>query len=859
MEKSETMKNNQSARLKTGVSCKLRLKAKLEKRKVQLSGQEPSLVTFFRRLYIQAQHKKACNDNRVELLKVQNDWKEGKISRTELQSKVKVIVNSNKTKKLEDNVFEGKTTEESENKRKKNVWSNEKTNFVFKLDYVDPKLPSWTLWELTLCRVEEKIELFLAPKVLCFRWEKQSVTLHDLFGSSVIKKIRLNSSLDCFIFRFVLYFDSPRQARLCLSTLLMGSVLFSKDSVFEWSDCLQKIAYEKCSLKKLMSCAEVDQLKARYFSIFKRFVQVKQLRSTQLHCLEKRVRLLQRAYRQNMKITKKRLEIKSRQCYKISTKKGRQNVTPSFGSKERTQKEKILKTTKNLSKEADDCLSHEIRDLVKALEKQVEQKLKDKNYLLYNLKHVLSNVFPCGKLSLFGSCASNLELPESDIDCFYMHQGGEKGLRRCENNRVKFQNTSGPSLVKVDSLKMKSQFRKRECEAVLSQVLDKICKVDAKPKQVLSSDEPLGTNHTWERWPKLGQYGPETIRSLDYFSANRAIPLNNNAFSGYYYPQQYSLYDECVRANSENIYPQATSVAASAYGRLNLRRVGESYCKLTVPIFSQLEVLRNALLKESWIKTVALVKAKIPVLRIQMCRSSDFERHHLCGKCLTADLSNGHSPGHTKQSGVRFLNEVQKCFPHFRQIMLLIKKILIQEQLQDPFRGGLGSFPLACLIVAFLRSIGDYKKKSPEGVSFPGSTKSSSEKPQKRSLGQLFLSFLKFYGSDFDCKLTGVSVRGFQSGHSIRHFYTLQTAQRYSPIVIDSPFWPTRNIASGCFNIQPVLSVFKAYFQKLSTSIELFVKGKSVLRAAVPFRWGHKSKAMLLNELESKCKLDKSI
>lgn len=153
--------------------------------------------------------------------------------------------------------------------------------------------------------------------------------------------------------------------------------------------------------------------------------------------------------------------------------------------------------------------------------------------------------------------------------------------------------------------------------------------------------------------------------------------------------------------------------------------------------------------------------------------------------------------------------------------MLLLKKILMAAKLNDPFTGGLGSFPLACMLIAFLKhlsitsSVGSgtgfaepepevnngvpttyhrHMKVSPtlwavHHVTSQQDVATSARFGHRRdimssSVGELFFKFLNVYGNWFDCATMGISVNGIQQHGTVSCYYPLPTTGHYAPIVI---------------------------------------------------------------------------
>ena len=125
----------------------------------------------------------------------------------------------------------------------------------------------------------------------------------------------------------------------------------------------------------------------------------------------------------------------------------------------------------------------------------------------------------------------------------------------------------------------------------------------------------------------------------------------------------------------------------------------------------------------------------------------------------------------------------------------------------------------------------------------------------KGNVGWLLIAFLDLFGNKFDSARTGISVNGVIQYDELRYLYALPTSSTsYAAITIDSPFWPTKNIATGCYRIHDVLSLFKKYHSKLVVSVKEYENASApvdILRKVVPIKWGWKSKKTLLHSLNT--------
>ena len=428
-------------------------------------------------------------------------------------------------------------------------------------------------------------------------------------------------------------------------------------------------------------------------------------------------------------------------------------------------------------------LCDEMGELVQSVKSIVQKKDWSKQLVFQQLQASLKAVFPCSQLHLFGSYATGLALPGSDIDCFYNHVGGEANLMTCE------------------ALNAQERFR-------------------------------------------------------------------NQPHEGF---------------------------------RRHVSQAAVMRCSMYLPVFQQLETLRQALWTQPWVKQTMIVKSSMPILRLQVCAheriaEDKHEGKHLCAQCFTVDLSCGHCPGHTNFASIHFVNHCAEQFPQFRNLTLVLKLLLQERMLDSPFKGGLGSFPLCVMVQAFFKLktrikgplnrgsllLGsqtlNIQEQDPQvlgaayrhlrdsleygslnlqqglagnsytrNVGKPYTDESDSPLLDDHLVGSLFLEFLDFFGNHFDPRLDGISVATYSG------FFRLRTdVYPPFPIWIDNPFWSGKNITSSAFQTPNILQLFRECHKTLMDRIEEYnLQGKSqhdsILRSIFTTKWGRRSRRMLMH------------
>ncbi|CAD8067158.1 unnamed protein product [Paramecium sonneborni] len=132
-----------------------------------------------------------------------------------------------------------------------------------------------------------------------------------------------------------------------------------------------------------------------------------------------------------------------------------------------------------------------------------------------------------------------------------------------------------------------------------------------------------------------------------------------------------------------------------------------------------------------------------------------------------------------------------------RPIVLLFKSLLKKRGLNDQYKGGISSFCIIQMVLAFLECF--YHQN------------------QASSIGYTTYNFLKFYGTEFDPKTTGISYKGFNENP----FYDLNEFDDQSEITIVSPI-TNEIISSASSFVLTILQDLKALYQATENEVIFF-------------------------------------
>jgi non-canonical poly(A) RNA polymerase PAPD5/7 len=122
--------------------------------------------------------------------------------------------------------------------------------------------------------------------------------------------------------------------------------------------------------------------------------------------------------------------------------------------------------------------------------------------------------------------------------------------------------------------------------------------------------------------------------------------------------------------------------------------------------------------------------------------------------------------------------------------------------LNEPYSGGVGSYMLQLLIVAFLQH------RERDAINF--------KRPSAHNLGGLLLEFFELFGMNFNYLITGISVRNngffFPKGASDRKDVFWQQ-QRPLLVALENPLEITHDVGSSSFRFQIVQRSFAAAYK----------------------------------------------
>ena len=146
-----------------------------------------------------------------------------------------------------------------------------------------------------------------------------------------------------------------------------------------------------------------------------------------------------------------------------------------------------------------------------------------------------------------------------------------------------------------------------------------------------------------------------------------------------------------------------------------------------------------------------------------------------------------------EESGFATVEEVKAALDiHYelKYLILLLKLILRQRKLNNTYTGGIGSFLLFCMLLAFVRH---YKSGLVQrhGV----------QVLESLTLGDFLLNFLKFYGKEFNYNQEEIFLTG---GNTVRN----KKSDSFN-FSLWSPQDKDQNIGNKCYKFKEIFNVFR--------------------------------------------------
>ncbi|CAD8155391.1 unnamed protein product [Paramecium octaurelia] len=241
---------------------------------------------------------------------------------------------------------------------------------------------------------------------------------------------------------------------------------------------------------------------------------------------------------------------------------------------------------------------------------------------------------------------------------------------------------------------------------------------------------------------------------------------------------------------------------------------------LTSQLYMPIQKLTEFLQKMRWVNNiVAITSSTMPLIKLQVDPTISFVQsslpiglpyidlilkpdENITRQIFSVDISFFQYSGPKQNQHLGLISteltlQWLSYYSELRSIVLLFKSLLKKRGLNDQFKGGMSSFCIIQMVLAFLECF--YHSN------------------QASSIGYTTYNFLKFYGSEFDPKTTGISYKGFNENP----FYDLNEYDDQSEITIVSPI-TNEIISSATSFILTILQDLKTLYQATENEVTFF-------------------------------------
>ncbi|KAF8821238.1 Dna-directed Dna polymerase [Cardiosporidium cionae] len=146
-----------------------------------------------------------------------------------------------------------------------------------------------------------------------------------------------------------------------------------------------------------------------------------------------------------------------------------------------------------------------------------------------------------------------------------------------------------------------------------------------------------------------------------------------------------------------------------------------------------------------------------------------------------------------------FVREQLKRYPHLRPLIIFSKLFLQQRQFGDTFTGGVGSYLLFVMCLAFLQL---------------NANLSSYKSTKKLSLGHLLFQFYRFFGCDYNYEMIGISV--LNQGSLFKKSSRVWENGSSTLLTVESPLRSTYNLGKSAFKMDLIQLSWRNAFRLLA-------------------------------------------
>ena len=215
-------------------------------------------------------------------------------------------------------------------------------------------------------------------------------------------------------------------------------------------------------------------------------------------------------------------------------------------------------------------------------------------------------------------------------------------------------------------------------------------------------------------------------------------------------------------------------------------------------------------------------KARVPIIKL----------HHIKSD-LDADICFD-QPGGLQMASL--IKTMLDSVPAMRPLILVMKYFLVQRELNETYRGGVGSFMLQLMVIACMQQHArercydrwqrlEAAKRSGKGNRFVKIVHEQIKGENPHNLGMMLMEFIGFYGVQLDFERVGISVR--QEGRLYRKIKRgWFNPRRPGLLSIENPEDTSHDIGQNAYNISKVRSALYHSYHLLSRRLDAADRGE---------------------------------
>lgn len=219
-------------------------------------------------------------------------------------------------------------------------------------------------------------------------------------------------------------------------------------------------------------------------------------------------------------------------------------------------------------------------------------------------------------------------------------------------------------------------------------------------------------------------------------------------------------------------------------------------------ISAALNGLASELRRCSWVSTVKVIeRTAVPILKVDCAAVPSGPGDSDSRSIIKMDVSLDWLNAHRGLATSAFVQRQQAIHPQLTSLLIVLKQLLLEKGLSDPYKGGLSSYALTIMITALLQQ---YALLPPAA---------------RPNTGHLLLEFLQTYGTGFDTRRHGVLASSAASAGplaplnpqnfgGVPRVGTPEWWAPADPVVIQDPLDAVNNVGRTCFGFRQVQLVF---------------------------------------------------